>query len=397
MAAPVFLSYSWQDATEVDQLDDRLRWRGVPMWRDRRAMEWGGYNETLVKQALRERCSGFALYLTKQALHSGSSEFIPEIELPEMDGRRQRDESFFSGSIFRGYGVRDGAAAVRERTGIQVATTLGSPIADDRALEPQLVDAANAILASYLGAEWQEGPATVFFDTRQEIRWHEDALLHISWHPPLAHALDACDGDCWDRDLVPALRALRDALHKARGGTRLVVRGQPHLSAALALGHTFRAPGPWSLECTTYQGGVWETGPRESDDCGWEVRAQAGETGGARDALLVCVHATHEISRTVRESRKGELSPRATLDIWPPVKTGHTTIDAERANGLACATASAICDARREYATAETHLYMACPWPFAALLGYHLASAGAIVSYEATEGRDDYRRACRLT
>lgn len=397
MAAPVFLSYSWQDTTEVDRLDDRLRWRGVPVWRDRRAMQWGGYNEELVKRAIRETCSGFALYLTEDALHAGKSEFIPSIELPAMADRRQRDDDFFSGAVFRGYGVADGADAVRERTGIPIAPTLGSRIDDDGALEPQLVETANAILARYLDTEWKDGPATVFFDTRQELPWREQALLHVSWHPPLEHAIDTCDEGCWDRDLVPALRDLNNALRNARGEPRLVVQGQPHLSAALALGYVFRAPGPWTLQLLPYYGGVWVSGPRESDDCGWNVDARSGETGGGRDALLVCVHATHEISERVRESRKAELSPRATLDVWPPVGAGHTTIEAERANGLACATAKAICDARREYGTAETHLYMACPWPFAALLGYHLASAGPIISYEATESRDDYRRACRLT
>jgi hypothetical protein len=64
MARPVFLSYSWDDMSEVDELDARLRLRGIPAWRDRRQMRWGGYNEDLVRRAIAEEVSGFALYLT---------------------------------------------------------------------------------------------------------------------------------------------------------------------------------------------------------------------------------------------------------------------------------------------------------------------------------------------
>ncbi len=44
MAHPLFLSYSWDDLSEVDKLDTFLRLRGVPVWRDRREMQFGGYN-----------------------------------------------------------------------------------------------------------------------------------------------------------------------------------------------------------------------------------------------------------------------------------------------------------------------------------------------------------------
>jgi hypothetical protein len=41
-------------------------------------------------------------------------------------------------------------------------------------------------------------------------------------------------------------------------------------------------------------------------------------------------------------------------------------------------------------------LYIACPWPFAALLGWQLASVGAVVMHEATVERDSYRVSCVL-
>src|SRR5437867_3494310 len=99
MAAPVFLSYSWEDMSEVDDLDEMLRLRGVPVWRDRRAMRWGGYNEDLVRRTILETVSGFVLYLTPAAV-AEDSWFIPQVEMRAMDDRRTRNGSFFNGAVF---------------------------------------------------------------------------------------------------------------------------------------------------------------------------------------------------------------------------------------------------------------------------------------------------------
>ena len=42
MARPVFLSYAWDDEALADKLEAQFRLRGVPVWRDRRGMRWGG-------------------------------------------------------------------------------------------------------------------------------------------------------------------------------------------------------------------------------------------------------------------------------------------------------------------------------------------------------------------
>src|SRR5256885_10974345 len=98
MAQPVFLSYCWNELAEVDVLDDLLRWRGVPIWRDRRAMGFGDYQEHEARRAIRDDCSGFALYLTLAALDGGASRFITGVELPAMADRRDHDSDFFTGA-----------------------------------------------------------------------------------------------------------------------------------------------------------------------------------------------------------------------------------------------------------------------------------------------------------
>src|SRR5665647_1285402 len=179
MAAPVFLSYSWDDMSEVDELDTMLRLRGVPVWRDRRAMRWGGYNEDLVRRLIRGEASGFVLYLTKEALES---HFVASVELRAMDARRSTDRAFFNGAVFRGYGVRAGTEATYAKTGIDIGATLGSPV-EERDLLDSLRDAANAIMREYVRSQWTAGPAKIRLETRDPLPVGDLALLHLSLAP----------------------------------------------------------------------------------------------------------------------------------------------------------------------------------------------------------------------
>lgn len=88
---------------------------------------------------------------------------------------------------------------------------------------------------------------------------------------------------------------------------------------------------------------------------------------------------------------------RATLSLFPLEASNNRSVERGSANTLAAGIADAIRAARRDYGTTETHLYFAGPWPLAALLGWHLASSGPVVAYEATEDRSSYVQACRLT
>ena len=393
--APIFLSYSWKQIDEVDQLDNLLRWRGVPVWRDRRGMLFGTYQEHTVRDAIGRDCSGFVLYLSEEALDGGSSRFIPEIELPAMADRRDRDPDFLAGALFRDWDFADGQQAVHDALGFSVGNALGARVDPAEPLVPQLTDAANQILAGYLSAQRGPGPAELLFDTRNDISWREPELLHLAWHPPLNHAMDDCDPDCWPTSLLPALHDLRCALLAVGGERALRVTGTPHLSAALALGYEFRKPARFSIEMIDAAGNTWATDHAAADIDGWSVQAQPG-TPGARQDLVVALHARHDISGALRAHRATVGAARATLHVRPPAGAAETSINPATASSLAAAIAEEIRKAASTYGTRETHLYMAGPWPMAALLGWHLSSSGAVVSFEATADRKDYRQACRL-
>jgi hypothetical protein len=394
VARPVFLSYAWDDGTEVDELDTLLRLRGVPVWRDRRDMEFGGYNETMVRQAIAEEVAGFVVYLTPAAIED--SWFIPKVELRAMDRRRTQDNSFFAGAIFRGYGVSAGKQAVFDVTGIDIATTLGAPIEEAHLLDG-LRDAANTILRAYLASQWARGPVTMRVETRDAVPVADPSMLHLALAPPLAHDPDQYDVGVWDTQIQPALADLQHALHTIQAADpdreRIVeISGALHLSAALALGYQLREPTRWHLRLHPFDE-VWQT--RREPGCldGWETpeaRPGSDPTGD----LIVMVHISADVTDAARASAGGPA--RAELHFRPPGGSGRLALDPSTANAAAAGIAKAIRDARATYAPTETRLYLASPWPFATLLGWHLASVGAVVMHEATIERDSYRVSCVL-
>jgi hypothetical protein len=394
MARPVFLSYAWDDTSEVDELDTLLRLRGVPVWRDRRDMQFGGYNEDLVCRAIERDTSGFALYLTPAVLED--SWFIPKVELRAMDRRRTRDDAFFSGAIFRGYSVEAGKKAVFDSTGIDVGATLGAPVDEARLLDG-LRDAANAVLRAYVARNWSDGPATVRIETRDPIAVHDGSLVHLAFAPPLEHDPERYDLAVWDEKIQPALSDLQQALHTVQGGAPacerlLEVNGAVHLSAALALGYQFREPTRWQLRLNHF-GDVWETGRESASLDGWEAPPARPGSDPEGD-LVVMVHVSADVTDAARASAGGPA--RAELHFRPPGGPDRRAIDPRAGNAAARGIANAIREARTKYAPAQTRLYLACPWPFAVLLGWHLASVGAVVMHEATVERDSYRVSCVL-
>ncbi len=392
MAAPVFLSYSWDDASEVDDLDTMLRLRGVPVWRDRRAMRWGGYDEDLVRRVIRDEASGFVLYLTKEALES---DFVTNVELRAMDSRRDAARAFCAGAVFRGYGVEEGKNAVHAKTGIDIRATLGSRV-EERDLLDGLREAANAIMREYVGSQWTAGPLTLHLETRDSLPVADPALVHLSLAPPLMHDPDEYDIAIWDEQILPALDDLQKGLHTivaARPACERVIEvgGASHLSAAIAFGYAFREPTRWSLRIR-HSDDVWETRRERAKLDGWEVVRHAGS--GSNGDLVVMIHVTADVTNAVRASAGG--IARAELHIRPPGGADRHSLDAATANSAAAGIAKAIREARDTYAPKETRLYMAAPWPFAAILGWHLGSVGPLVVHEASVGRDSYRVSCVL-
>lgn len=394
MAAPLFLSYTWDEPSlaGADALDLALRLRGVPVWRDRRRMGWGDYKTEAVHQAIDDLCCGFVLHYSEAVLES---EFVCDVELPAMAKRRRHDPAFFSGAVFRFGPLTAAADRLRSQTGAEMGEPLGSRIVDGE-MAAGMRAAANEILLRYLRAQLDDDVVRVHVQTRDPLPVEHPSLLHLAWAPPLTHDADGYDSGVWASELQPALANLRQALQDAGAPRTLRVGGNMHLSAALALGYEFREPTGWHLQLE--REGLSCFSERSGGELGgWRVVTSPG--GGATDErLVVCVHASKSVDAAVARHCADSTPARVRLDVSAPDgQAGKNTLTAENANSLAAAIVAEILAARDRYDTRETHLYLACPWPLAALLGWHLGSSGRLVAHEAAVGRDTYCTSCVLT
>ena len=204
---------------------------------------------------------------------------------------------------------------------------------------------------------------------------------------------------CWNGELLPALSDLRRELELREGveptcERALHLSGNAHQSAALALGHEFRETTGWNLEIES-KGTVWQTRRELPDASGFTITTTPHDLSA--DDLVVCVSLAQDVCPLVNRHRKTLGPGRAELRIEPAHGSSRVALEPGRANGLAAAIADEIRDASRKYATRETHLFLAGPWPFAALLGWHLGASGVIVAHEATADHTGYVTSCRLT
>jgi hypothetical protein len=390
MAAPVFHSYTWNDTDEADRLDRAMRTRGVPVWRDRRNMGWGQYNQEKVRWAIRERCCGFVLHHTPAVL---DSTFVCDIELPAMRRRRQSDPRFFSGAVFRYGPLEEATEQLRERAKVELGEPLGSKVIGDCA---GLAPAAGQVLGAYLRSQLTSGePVTARMETRDTLPDTDSALIHLAWAPPLTHDSTEYAQEVWEQELLPALADLRRELQDANATRVMRLGGSMHLSAALALGFEFREPTGWTIACEHPRMAV--TTEMVKPDLGDWVVSPSPAGGDTDGRLVVCVYASQDVDGAVTRHCADRARARLRLDFSPPDGADRSSMRAEHANALAAAIAQRINQARAEYGTSDTHLYLACPWPFALTLGWHLGSCGRVVAHEATASRDNYCTSCVLT
>lgn len=392
MDRTVFLSYAREDEALADRLDVQLRLRGVPVWRDRRAMLWGAYNEDVVLEAIEQRCSGFVLLLTDAVM---TSDFILNIELPAMARRRTTTTDFFAGAVFaRDVGITESAQMLHEACDVELSSPLGTRLSRED-LDADLQSAAGGVLRSYLRGSMARGtPAHARLETRGPIPEGDPALLHLAWSPPLAADLHNFGVEVWENETLPALADVRAALEETGAGRTLEVCGRPHLSAALALGHEFRGPTGWTLSLR--QDGLRVQTARVQPDAGdWRmVRQPSASSGDHR--LVLCVHAAKDVSRAMREHCRSLPPARVELHVRPPSESGHLTVQPDGLNELCAAIDAQISEARTRYGVTDTHLYLACPWVMAATLGWHLSSVGRLVLHEADVERSSYPTAFEL-
>ena len=366
----------------------------------------GNYMQPQVENAIETECSGFELLCSPRSL---KSTFVTDIELPAMERRRASDQAFFASASFLRFSIKTATERLAHTPGAALTATLGKQLREDR-VASDLGEAAEGVLSAYLRTLPQE-TLRLRIETFDPLPWRDESDLQLAWWPSghdgrIGHRslIDrvlhrrprgADARDAWQDDLLPGLHSLKSALVTSAKPRSLRVRGNVILSAGLALGFEFRQPTGWSLELE-HAHLPCKTALEEPDDCGWSLNVE--DRPPAPDGtLVVCVSATHDVRSAVQRHRQSSgLTTRAELHVVPPGGPGRLSLESASANRLAAKIADEIRVQIQRNRTIQTDLYMACPWTFAVLIGWHLAQSGRVVAYELTPDCRSYTSSCSL-
>jgi hypothetical protein len=191
--------------------------------------------------------------------------------------------------------------------------------------------------------------------------------------------------DEWTRDLLPALRKVRDELAGMSGGKYVDLRGKLPLTAALAVGSVLSEVAGFKLRVEQPTGGetyLWRSDAQPSRAT-LDVKYEDGQSA---DDLLIGVSVSGGGLPDLKVLREAK-GFGAAVYAEPASGTGNSAVtSAADAIALARAGKDLLRLMRAKYAARRVHLVLYVPSSLAVFLGQQLNAVGPVVTYERTAG-----------
>lgn len=342
------------------------------------------------------------LWITPEVADSA---VIRKVEVPGIIARIQNDDAFFvvpvaaGGLDYKGAAQAvDGQLRVENLEQWNIRRVTGDPIA-----ETEACTIANRVLRRRMAAVDRVTPKgdslRLGIYTRTPPPFQVGASLTLDWTHRFADR-EATPAD-WKGHLLPALKAVTDALRTQAPGRVIEATGLPAIPAAVALGCAFLAPGGlrilWRQQKVARADQLWSlNAPREA--AGFQARTVGGHVAAHDLAVLVSVAANAEPAFGASKSKLPEF--RAVTCISPTGRCPHDLATPGQAVDVAFRVVEEIRHARDAYSiTGVIHLFMAVPVGLAMLIGQLLNTFGEIQTYEhlPINGVGRYREAVLIT
>ncbi len=411
----VFLSHGSPDIDEVLRFDQEMRRCGVPLWRDRADLRAGVATDGEIERASRDAI-GFTFYLTEEA---AKREWVRERERRWALQNAQNDGSCGIVPIFRDDRRRVTEAMIalgqepisgdakRERYDLGRFNGYVFRPFGDASVDTQLAEASETVLRSALatlaqrasksarlgiGVITRGGPRVFAYPLDLLVDWTADypPTAAATPHPGLGTTL-----------LLPALARLWRASSELWPQLRFQIVPQCHLSAALAVGFTFRRNTGADLDLVEVQRGEhWLAAatPAQPDPSMWDVSTSVLEGGGDVAAVF---SVSQDISESVRSYITASGISVGYVVYFSPA-AGHSLGSVGGALGpghaavLAATAAGRLREVQNGHARGVLHLFLAGPPAFAVILAQQLSNVGLIQTYEWVDGTSTYMASIQL-
>lgn len=258
-----------------------------------------------------------------------------------------------------------------------------------------------AVITAELAAA-TKGPAIVVHLhgwTRQAYDLPPDE--EIDWTAYFDHAtLHVPAPEVWERELLPALRAVRGRFDGDPTRRLIWLRARAPLSAGIAFGHTFAEAVGYSIRIQQPSPGAhqavqhWETdSPVEGD---YNLDAQELEGDPVGQDILVGIGITDDPRSQVEQYLAyASLRIRASLYLYPPGGASATSVTARTVGACAAAVKREIRRMANRYRPRVIHFFYFGPLGLAVLLGQKLNGLADIQCYERIKSVG-YTPSCRL-
>lgn len=381
---PVFISYRrspW--AREVMKLSAALRRRGLRTILDVSDPEplagRAQYDE--LRRIILEDCEALVLYMTRNVPESSC---VWQLEIPA--GLEAFDRGNFTFlPVFRD--VSPSEVRSFHPHGRRLSAFAGVLVAPEEqtgetAICSAHIETANLLLHATLTRRAQQGasgPLVLGIRTRVSglatgapgllVDWAEDyARLLVGEEDSAARVHEALDDLC---------RAV-----SASGLQHLRIVGPAHLSAGLAVGYKFHRATGFQLEAQqgdVYWGASGDIAPAEV-----RISSQRLLPGAPDVGLTLALSRPEAIADA--DAAASALHPPigGRIVVEPHAGAGRDAVRSEaHARGIVAAATGALMEARAAWGTrGTTHVFMACPFAFATILGHALNAFGPLALYE---------------
>lgn len=394
---PVFISYRripW--VPEVVELARAMRRRGILAISDVSDPDRiaGQAQYDALRRVIQEDCDGFVLHMTTNVPDSAC---VWNVEIPAALNSFDRGDYDFV-PFFRGVAPSD--VKDLEPHGRRIYALGGQATAllegDSAAIAAAHRQLANTVLRARLRRRREqstEAPLVLGIRTRSAGTYESDADLLLDWTGDFDLIL-AGEANAQGSALRTAISDVCSALADT-GMTSIRISGPAHLSAGLAAGYTFHRATGFRLEVVQGDSLWLAVGERDSGN----LRIAANQLDPAQRDILLAVGLSRPELTPDADAAVGELGLRIGGRIAVALEegAGREAIRSDvHARGIVAELTNALMRARASWGTGGTiHVFMACPFGLAVLLGHALNGFGPLALYERALSRG-YVRALDL-
>jgi hypothetical protein len=358
---------------------------GIPTWQDVQDLAQEPLEPELRRVLADPTTANAILWITPEVAESA---VIRGIEVPQIVRRYEVQDGFFVIPVVAGGLGYEGAARVLGRVLTvedfrrwNMVQVNANPIGPTEAR-----DVAIRVLQRRLETLHGRRPAgehlRMSLHTRAAPAFVAGVDLAINW----AHRFNGREATAavWREYLLPALRAVSDAVLAHAPARHIDASGLPSIPAAIAFGAAFLQPRgiiiTWKQTMPNNASQDWSLTARR-EQSGVTARTEGYAVGGQDLAVLVSVAAS--VEEAFVASRAWLPQFRAITRVRRP-GGGRFTIDTPgQAVDVAQIVIEAVRDARREYSPLNrVHLFAAVPVGVGAMIGQLLNTLGDVQTYE---------------